>query len=250
MFGRPGARRHLGRARRGQSMVEFALVVPIFIIFVFGIIQAALIYQAYSSINQAASDAAHVSAMQADQTVVGLLNWQTDKAALVAIRAAMVADDLNNVTSIDIFDAQANGVVITRAITMSNDLSAQLTTAINVPLDNTYTPLQGTAGDSSKCNVDGRFTISNPLTTSFPSANFHACALPWNGASYDPGSNQNGRSAVRCVEDNMYVKIAYKFHPLPFFPAFAITLVGQDSAPMEPTAFLQDANYTVGISSC
>lgn len=250
MFGRPGRRRYLGRARRGQSMVEFALVVPVFIIFVFGIIQAALIYQAYSSINQAASDAAHVTATQADQSVAGLLSWQTDQAALKAIRAAMVSDNLSNVTSIDIYDAQPTGVVITRAITDSADLSTALATPINVVLDNTYTPSPGTAGDSTNCNVDGQFKTADPLTSSFPTANFHTCALPWNGQSYDPSDNQNGRSAVRCVEDDVYVKIAYKFQPLPFFPAFSITLVGQDSAPMEPTAFLQDANYTVGITSC
>jgi Flp pilus assembly protein TadG len=250
MFGHSGKRRHLGGAQRGQSMVEFALVAPIFIIFVFGVIQAALIYQAYSSVNQAASDAAHVTATQADQSMAGLLSWQIDQPALKAIRAAMVSDSMSNVTSIDIYDAQPTGVVITRPITMSADLSSQLGTAVNVMLDNTYTPSQGTAGTSSTCNVDGQFMIANPLTTSFPSSNFHTCALPWNGQSYDPSDNQNGRSALRCVEDNVYVKIAYKFKPLPFFPAFAITLVGQDSAPMEPTAFLQDANYTVGITSC
>ncbi|HEY8284277.1 MAG TPA: TadE/TadG family type IV pilus assembly protein [Chloroflexota bacterium] len=250
MFRRPGGKRHGGKARRGQSMVEFALVMPVFIFFVFGIIQVALIYQTNSSINQAASDAAHVTATQADQQPIGLLSWEIDRPALAAIRAAMISQNLNNVTSIDIYDAQPGGTAITRSVTMSGNLPAPLTSSDSVILDNTYTPSQATAGDTITCTVDGHFQISDPLTTQFPASNFDTCALPWNGLSYDPNTNQNGRSALRCVEDRVYVKIAYQFHPLPFFPALSITLVGQDSAAMEPTGYLVDANYTVGIRSC
>ena len=105
MFRRPGGKRHGSKARRGQSMVEFAICVPVFIFFVFGVIQVALIYQASSSINQAASDAAHMTATQADQAPTGLLSWEVDRPALSAIRAAMVSQNLGNVTSIDIYDA-------------------------------------------------------------------------------------------------------------------------------------------------
>lgn len=49
------------RSDRGASAVEFALVVPIFLVFVFGIIQYGTIFLVRNQMTEAASDAAHTA---------------------------------------------------------------------------------------------------------------------------------------------------------------------------------------------
>ena len=234
----------------GQGMAEFTLVVPVFILFVFGIIQVALIYQTNSAITQAASDAVHVTSAQADSDAsnshVTYAYWQSDLPALAAARAALAGQNLNRVISIDIFASQGNGSLLTQVITGSYGISGVNPTAAqpdSVALDNRYTPLQGTAGYTSTCNVDGYFalakdgSIGSDLPDQFtsPPPSYKVCALPWNGQPYDGTSNLNGRNALRCSENMVGVKIKYAYSPLPFLPQFKITLVGRDSASLEPT---------------
>jgi hypothetical protein len=59
----PGRKRTGGR-QRGQSMVEFALVVPVFLILVFGIIDFGLGLRAWISITNAAREGARVGAVR------------------------------------------------------------------------------------------------------------------------------------------------------------------------------------------
>lgn len=53
------------RRQRGQSLVEFALVVPIFILMLFGLVDMGRLVHANSALSQAAREAARVAAVQA-----------------------------------------------------------------------------------------------------------------------------------------------------------------------------------------
>jgi len=237
-------------ALRGQAMVEFALAVPVFILFVMALIQAALVLQANTALKQAAFDATHALASQSDQDYSST-PYQADTRGLAALRAALVNLPLSNVASVDVYDAGVGDAAQTTVITpgaQSVGLSAAAAFTDTVKLDNQYMPLPSGAG----CNVDGYFGLTNNLDLHSLglSNSYKPCALPWNGQAYDPSSNVNGRDAVRCNENRIEVKILYNYKPLPFFEGFTLQLVGQDSTTLEPREFLQDANYTVEIPSC
>ena len=59
-------RRKPGRTERGQSLVEFALVIPVLIILVFGIIDFGLALRAYISVTQATREGARFAAVGND----------------------------------------------------------------------------------------------------------------------------------------------------------------------------------------
>lgn len=53
------------RARRGQSLVEFALVAPVFLLMLFGLVDMGRLVHANSALSQAAREGARVAAVQA-----------------------------------------------------------------------------------------------------------------------------------------------------------------------------------------
>ena len=53
---------------RGQGLVEFALIMPILMILFMGIIEVALMFNAYVGLNRASQDGAHVAATLGNQT--------------------------------------------------------------------------------------------------------------------------------------------------------------------------------------
>ena len=61
------ARRRQFLHRRGQAMVEFALVIPIFLLMIFGILDLGRAVYAYSTLNNAAREGARVALV--DQTL-------------------------------------------------------------------------------------------------------------------------------------------------------------------------------------
>ena len=58
--------RHASDGRRGQAMVEFALIIPIFLLMIFGILDLGRAVYAYSTLNNAAREGARVALV--DQT--------------------------------------------------------------------------------------------------------------------------------------------------------------------------------------
>jgi Flp pilus assembly protein TadG len=57
--------RRRGSTERGQGLVEFALVVPVFFLLVFGVIDGARLVFTVQSVNQAAREAARLAAVEA-----------------------------------------------------------------------------------------------------------------------------------------------------------------------------------------
>jgi len=137
----------MGKARRGQSMVEFVIAVPVFLLLLFGIFQAVLIYKAQLALNQAASDAAQVISAQSSDGAPGNPLYtnpdlQADTPALAAIRAALSTMDLRNLSDvcldgtsppcsggnsaagIDIYSDDGSGNPANILVNNSHDLSA------------------------------------------------------------------------------------------------------------------------------
>lgn len=88
---------------RGQALVEFALVAPIFFLLIFGVIEFSLINASIGAYNFAAKDAARLGSISGptdaniDQEIVALVNSHVS-----AVPAATTLE-------IDIFQAQSDG---------------------------------------------------------------------------------------------------------------------------------------------
>jgi Flp pilus assembly protein TadG len=239
------------RTECGQSTVEFALVVPVFLLFIFGILEIALIYKANSALAQAATDGAHVLAAQSSSGPLDSNSnvdtryasfWQADGPALSYVVSALAAEGTSNIQEIDIYPAAPNAgtpdqptnTVQQMTVTASADCSSSCGSH-TVTMENIY-KLQPPGGGIADCVV-GRFYLQNPLA--FPG--YNTCALPWNGNQYSPITNQNGRTDQRCSESLVYVKITYSYRPVAYPLIPAVTLVAHDVEPIEPRQFIADA---------
>jgi Flp pilus assembly protein TadG len=83
------------RARRGQSLVEFALVLPIFMLLLFGLIDMGRYVYLNSTLSQAAREAARVAAVEAfwigsTDASCGTFGGPICPANLAALRADML----------------------------------------------------------------------------------------------------------------------------------------------------------------
>jgi Flp pilus assembly protein TadG len=151
MLGRTGGKRHAGRARRGQSMVEFTICIPVFLLFVFGIFQAVLIYKTQSALNQAATDAARTLSAQSSSGAQG------DAPGLDSLRAALVTLNLNNLSGLCSDGGTPNYNSISRTQTCGNGSN---TSGIDVFSDD------GTGNVKSWPVFNSEDMIGGPSTTS------------------------------------------------------------------------------------
>ena len=77
----------LGRPESGQSLAEFAFIAPIFLLLVFGIVDASRAFQAYTTIQEAArSGARYAVTGRIDCTGVAVQNRDTCIRQTVAVR--------------------------------------------------------------------------------------------------------------------------------------------------------------------
>jgi Flp pilus assembly protein TadG len=91
-------------ARPGQSLVEFALVVPLFCALLFGTLEMGLYFKSSAAYQEAALQAARVAA-----TAGG-----TDQQALATLRTTLAAENPNSITAVTIYDATlTTGVPVT-----------------------------------------------------------------------------------------------------------------------------------------
>ena len=94
------------RSGRGQALVEFALVFPLFIVLLLGIIEFAFLFNALLSVNYSARDAALAAAEAGD--VVGANCVIVD--SVDAAVSAPASD--NRIVKVEIYQATPNGVMI------------------------------------------------------------------------------------------------------------------------------------------
>ncbi len=104
-------RRRPPRSRSsGQTLVEFALVFPLFLLLLFAVIEFAFVFSAMLGISYATRDAALIAAEAGNQTGADCVILQTVEKAVTA-----PADD-NRIQSVVIYRADQNGVEMSRRL--------------------------------------------------------------------------------------------------------------------------------------
>jgi hypothetical protein len=96
------------RRQRGQSLVEFALVAPVFFLVIFGLIEFCFLYQSLNSVSFAAREGARVGA------ILGPTSATADTQIIQAIQNAASGGSgllFSSLTKIEIFKSDENGTV-------------------------------------------------------------------------------------------------------------------------------------------
>ena len=114
--GRTNTHTHRRSAReRGQALLEFALVVPIFLVLVFGIIDFGWALRSWITVTNAAREGARIGAVHAAAGTVGECSVASGDAPVggmptIAARACKTADTLDtNSTAVAIDGADLDG---------------------------------------------------------------------------------------------------------------------------------------------
>lgn len=81
---------------RAQSLVEFALVGPVFLLLVFGVIEGGRLVWAYNSVNHAAQEAARLAVLSDTGSVAAVQSQAVDSADPLTVQAADVTVEIND----------------------------------------------------------------------------------------------------------------------------------------------------------
>lgn len=122
------------RRSRGQALVEFALVAPVFFLMFFGIIEFALINASITTFNFAAKDSARIG------SVLGRTDATVDQQIVNDIVGRVGGVVVAKASLIEVFRSDAAG-----------DPPAAVT-----PVENTYTPVTGSACGVCNWAIDSR----------------------------------------------------------------------------------------------
>ncbi len=91
------------RPRRGQALIEFALVVPLLLGLIFGIIELSLVYSASALYDSGVRQAARVEAL------AGMSTGTIDQRTVKALEALVGSFPVAHVTQVEIFRSDAQG---------------------------------------------------------------------------------------------------------------------------------------------
>ncbi len=144
------------RTRRdgGASLVEFALVVPILTLFLFGIVQFGLAFDQKQSINSAAREGARTAAIQDDSVTYTAIRARVDSSF-----QGLASDTVDNVI-VEIVDPATGTPTVAAATNPCKDNAGQTVrvTAINtfvatIPFFGTIEPDLTGVGEF-RCEID------------------------------------------------------------------------------------------------
>ena len=107
---RPARRHARRRGGRGQSLVEFALAVPLFLALLTGSLEMGMLFKSHSAYQEATQEAVRAG------SAVGA----TDQDALDELKTILSAENLNNIQSVTVFDATVSDTVPTVPDTYTN----------------------------------------------------------------------------------------------------------------------------------
>jgi Flp pilus assembly protein TadG len=134
---------------RGQSLVEFALVLPIFVTMLMGVIEFAFVFNALLSVNFASRDAALVAAEAGNGA-------GADCVVLAAINAAIDAPtDERRIQQVEIYKADADGDMIGSPTVYSRTGSTTCTFVDGSTTTQPYTRIANGYAVADRCNVLG-----------------------------------------------------------------------------------------------
>ena len=98
----PKTSARLSRRQRGATIIEAALVFPLLILIIMGILEIGLAFKDYLTVSYISREAARVGALAGDDP-------DADCSILKGIGTVATADDLARISSIQIFKADVNG---------------------------------------------------------------------------------------------------------------------------------------------
>lgn len=169
-----------GRATPGQAMTEFALVVPIFLSLVFGLLELGMLLKGQAAYQEAAQQAVRVAAASGN-------NYDADAQALAQLKITLVGQDLSKITLVQIYKANGTGGF---AVPIS-------TTA---PYDNAHTDYVYNAGSRTfVCKVPN---VGNPPQGQGP---------PCNNESYWNPTTRNTTVGTGTLLDHIGIVINYDY---------------------------------------
>jgi len=88
---------------RGQSLVEFALTIPVFLLLLFGSLEMGLLFKTHVGYQEAVQEAVRIA------TGTG----GSDQAALTQLQSMLPVENLNNIVSVTVYDATISGAQVT-----------------------------------------------------------------------------------------------------------------------------------------
>lgn len=152
-------RTRTGRSTRGQALVEFALVLPLFIVLLLGLIEFAFLFNALLSVNYAARDAALAAGEAGDGSGADCVILDT-----VDTSVGPPTDD-GRIGTVEIYQATPNGVMVGSPTVYTRGGTKTCTfvdgTTVTVP----YTLTSDSYPERSRCNVlggcPGHSTVDN-----------------------------------------------------------------------------------------
>jgi Flp pilus assembly protein TadG len=157
-----------GERERGASLVEFALVVPLLTLFLFGIVQFGIAYDMKQSINSAAREGARTAAIPT-----------------------------NNFTAVDAatrngFQALANSGAVTVSVT--NSATGYSSERVGLGAATGNATADGTASERTPCADNGATQGEGTVVVVLATVN-HTLTIPFFGA---PELTLEGKGEFRC----------------------------------------------------
>ncbi len=199
-------RRTKRRATRGQSLLEFALALPVFCALLFGSIEMGMLYKSHAAYQEAAQEAVRVG------STVGA----SDQETLDELKLMLASENLNNIQSVTVFDA---------------------TLGDTVPITpDTYTTYVYSATAPSDSGGVGAFVCKSTQSTggALPCPSYAVKGSPY--SSWDIATTPSIRDTTVGQLDRIGIQIVYKYQSLTgaFGP---LTLTQTASVQMEPSSY-------------
>lgn len=197
----PGADRRArpGVGTRGQSLLEFALALPVFLALLFGTIELGMLYKTHAAYQEATQEAVRVAAAAG-------VSSDADLQTLNELQSVLPVENLRNIASVTIYDATITGAFA-------------VTPTLN---DNAHTDYIFSAGANGGA---GGFVCAD--------AGHEAPGTPCSGESYwDPTTRRTAASTL----DRVGIQVQYLYKSAT--GALPLVHISQTASElMEPTSY-------------
>ncbi len=165
----PNSKPNPGRSQRGATLIEFALIFPLMVLVIVGILEIGLAFKDYLTVSYISREAARVGALAGDDT-------DADCSILRGIGTVATEGDLARITSVQIFKADVNGTqgVTNYAVYEGGDpdlcnVPAQPSDAWDItPINWAPTSRQTAVGDDDLDIIGVRIIMTHNWITNFP----------------------------------------------------------------------------------
>ncbi len=156
---------HIWHDRRGQALVEFALVAPLLLFFLFAIIQMGLLFNGFISIEQAARIGVREASLGEDSQLVGCSIYNQVNTGIFPVAATVYWSENSSPGSSSTGTSTTSSLpTVTVHVKTSYPLMVPLPGfGPSIPIGQQYTMVQETPPSSSSGTTSsGSFTLQNP----------------------------------------------------------------------------------------